>query len=128
MDTLDQSLETKAIYPEQPGKGRGRFRCVLLLMALMMLIVAFNSPASAWSIDFGVFGYRIHGNVFYWLFMVSVVAYIPLAAGGVILFFYDLIQLLKNKQRRHAINLVVSSTIIFIALYRFNGWIFGGIF
>lgn len=128
MDTLDQPLEMKAIYPGQPGKGRGRFRYVFLLLSLMMLIVAFNSPASAWPIDFEVFGYRIHGNVLYWLFTVSIVAYIPLAVGGVILFFYDIIQLLKSKQRRHAINLVVFSTTIFIALYRFNGWIFGRIF
>ena len=128
METLDQSLETKAIYPEQSGKGRGTFRYVLLLLALMMLIVTFNSPTSVWPVDFDFFGYRIHGNLFYWLFMVGIVAYIPLAIGGGGLFLYDLIKLFQSRRRRQVINLVVSSAIIFAALYGFNSWVFEEIF
>lgn len=103
-------------------------RYVVLLLSVLMLLVTFNSPTSDWLIDLDVLGCRVYGNIFYWLFMTCVVIYIPLMIGGAILFFYDFVLLLKTKQRHHAINLVFFSTITFVALYRFNGWVFGGIF
>lgn len=104
------------------------YRYLVLLISALMLLVTFNSPTSDWSFDLDIFGYRIHGNFFHWLFMFSVVTYIPLMIGGAILFLYDLILLLKSRQRHHAVNLLVFSTITFSALYRFNNWVFGDIF
>lgn len=103
-------------------------RYLLLIFSEITLLVTFNSPTSVWPFDFEFFGCQIHGNLFYWLFMVSIVAYIPLAIGGGGLFLYDLIQLLKSKRRRQVINLVVSSAVIFAALYGFNSWVFEEIF
>jgi hypothetical protein len=104
------------------------YRYLVLLLSVIMLLVTFNPPASDWSIDFGFFGYRIHGNIFYWLFMVSFAAYLPLIAGGAILFLYDFTQALKTKKSRHVVNIFIFSTLTFVALYRFNAWIFGEIF
>jgi hypothetical protein len=104
------------------------YRYLLLTFSAIMLLVTFNSPTSIWPFDFEFFGYRIHGNLFYWLFMVSVVAYIPLAIGGGGLFLYDLIKLFQSKRRHQVINLVVSSAVIFAALYGFNSWVFEEIF
>jgi len=104
------------------------YRYLLLIFSAIMLLVTFNSPTSTWLFDFELFGYRIYGNLFYWLFMVSIVAYIPLAIGGGGLFLYDLIKLFQSKRRRQVINLVVSSAVIFAALYGFNSWVFEEIF
>ena len=104
------------------------YRYLLLIFSAIMLLVTFNSPTSIWLVDFELFGHRIYGNLFYWLFMVSIAAYIPLAIGGGGLFLYDLTKLFQNKRRRQVINLVVSSAIIFAALYGFNSWVFEEIF
>jgi hypothetical protein len=103
-------------------------RYVVLLFSVIMLLVTFCSPDSNWPIDFWILGYQIHGNLFYWLFMVSLVVYVPLIVGGTILFMYDASQLIKTKRHSHTVNIFAFSIVTFAALYRFNGWVFEEIF
>lgn len=74
-----------------------------------MLIVTLNDPGSSWPVDIGAFDYRLQGNLLYWLFSFSTIAYIPLMIASLILFSVDLIALVKNKTNKNAFNLLFFS-------------------
>lgn len=69
-----------------------------------MLIVTLNDPGSNWPVDIGAFDYRLQGNLLYWLFFFSTVAYIPFMIASAILFSIDLVVLVKNKTARNTFN------------------------
>ncbi len=103
-------------------------RYPMAVISILMLIVTFNEPGSNWSVDIGGLDYRLQGNLLYWLFSFSTAAYIPLMIASTILFSADLAALIKRKTKKNILNLLFFSTINLLALYRFNNWIFSGIF
>ena len=103
-------------------------RYPIAVISLLMLILTFNEPDSNWPVDIGAFDYRLQGNLLYWLFSFSTIAYIPLMIASAILFIVDLAVLVRNKTSKTTFNLLFFSIINFLALYRFNNWIFSEIF
>jgi len=103
-------------------------RYLNLVLATIMLIVSFSPPQSGWTIGFTISGRTVEANAFHWLFMISLLSYIPLMISGAALFICDLAALARARSRNNIFNLVFFSSLTLLALYRINDWVFTKIF
>lgn len=103
-------------------------RHINLALSTIMLTVSFRPPQSAWNIEFTVSGRTVEANAFHWLFMISLLSYIPLMISGAALFAYDLAASIKTRSRNDIFKFVFFSSITLLALYRLNNWVFTKIF
>ena len=104
------------------------WRFANLFIAIAMLIVSVLPPQTRWDVLFDLAGQTFEANLFHWLFMCSLVLYIPLLISGALLFVADLAAFSRSRSGRNALNLILFSLVTVAALYRLNDWVFSRIF
>lgn len=100
------------------------FRYPALALSLLMIGMSFSSPKSQWLIDTKILNYAIQGNIYSWLFITCSFASLPLAIANFYIFIFDLTRFIEAPHIRSWINIIAFSLVPFIALYRFNYWVF----
>lgn len=105
------------------------WRFANFLIALMMLVVSFFSPETRWDLNFNIWHWSFYDDLFFRLFMCSMLLHIPLLISGALLAAADLIALLEKKKSRVGILIAITSSLATVAaLYRLNNWVFTEIF
>ena len=104
------------------------WRFTNLFVAIAMLIVSVSPPQTRWDVHFNLAQRTFEANLFRWLFMISLVLYIPLLISGAALFIADLTTFARNRSGRSAFDLAFFSLVTVAALYRLNDWVFSRIF
>lgn len=99
-----------------------------LLISIIVLIISALPPETRWSLHFEFHGQTVEANLFHWLFMFSLIFYIPLLISGALLLVVDLSRFLRSRMGRNTFNLAFFSLIALAALYRLNDWVFSRIF
>lgn len=104
------------------------WRLVNLFIAITMLVVSALPPETRLDVRSDIARRTFGANLFHWLFMISLLLYIPFLISGTLLFVVELTAFARNRSGCNAFNLMLFSLVTLVALYRLNDWVFGRIF